>query len=199
MSSARQLALLDVPRPMAEWTPDPDGEHGEVFTRRWIVELMLDLVGYQADDDLGDRVVVEPSCGCGAFLLPIVDRLIESCRRHDRSVGDASEAIRGFDLLEHNAEVTRKAVMAKLLEAGETLDTAEFLSGAWVTTGDFLLTTHPERSADFVIGNPPYIRLEDIPNEISDAYRAECPTMRGRADIYVGFYEKGLELLRPEG
>ncbi len=184
---------------MAEWTPDPDGEHGEVFTRRWIVELMLDLVGYEADADLAHKVIVEPSCGCGAFLLPIVDRLIESCRRHDRPLGDAQDAIRGFDLLEHNAEVTRKAVMAKLVEAGETTDTAEFLSGAWVTTGDFLLTTHPERSADFVIGNPPYIRLEDIPSEISDAYRAECPTMRGRADIYVGFYEKGLELLCPEG
>ena len=199
MSSARQLALLNEPRPMAEWTPDPDGEYGEVFTRRWIVELMLDLIGYQADADLADKLVIEPSCGCGAFLLPVVERLIESCRRFGRPLAGTEAAISGFDLLEHNAEVARKAVMAKLLEAGETIDTAEHLSDAWVTVGDFLLAPHRERSADFVVGNPPYIRLEDIPDEISDAYRAECSTMRGRADIYVGFYEKGLELLRPEG
>ncbi len=31
------------------------------------------------------------------------------------------------------------------------------------------------------------------------AYRAACPTMGGRADIYVGFIEKGLDLLKPEG
>ena len=54
-------------------------------------------------------------------------------------------------------------------------------------------------SADFVVGNPPYVRLEDVPREISDAYRSMWPTMRGRADIYVGFFEKGLALLGPGG
>ena len=199
MSAARQLALLDPPRPMTDWIPDPDGEHGEVFTRRWVVELMLDMVGYKPDVDLGAKRIVEPSCGCGAFILPIVDRLIESAKTHGRPLVDTVDAIRGFDLLEHNAEVTRKAVMARLLDAGETLDTAELLSGAWIITGDFLLTAHDEHDVDFVVGNPPYIRLEDIPSEISDAYRAEFSTMRGRADIYVGFYEKSLGLLRPEG
>ena len=41
MSSSRQLPLLDVERPMADWEPDPEGEHGEVFTRRWVVDLIL--------------------------------------------------------------------------------------------------------------------------------------------------------------
>jgi len=62
-----------------------------------------------------------------------------------------------------------------------------------------LLTDHPERSVDFVVGNPPYIRLEDVPNLVSDASRAECPTMRGRADVYVGIFEKGLAQLNSEG
>ena len=56
MSSTRHLALLDVPRPMREWTPDPSGEIGEVFTRRWVVDLMLDLVGYSPDTDLATKV-----------------------------------------------------------------------------------------------------------------------------------------------
>lgn len=184
---------------MADWEPDPDGEHGEVFTRRWVVDLILDLVGYAPESQLFDKVIVEPSCGCGAFLVPIVDRLIESCRLHGKAVGDYGGAIRAFDLLEHNAERSRKDVMARLLELGETLDVAERLSGQWVTTGDFLLASHENRGADFVVGNPPYIRLEDVPAAVSDAYRDECRTMRGRADIYVGFYEKGLSLLGPEG
>ncbi len=199
MSNAQQLALLEAPRPTPQWTPDPDGEHGEVFTRRWIVDLMLDLIGYEPGTDLAETVVVEPSCGGGAFVLPIVERLAESCRRHNKPLRLTGGAIRAFDLLEHNVEVTRKAVVERLLELGETLNVAERLAGTWVTTGDFLLTEHPERSAGFVVGNPPYIRLEDVPNEISDAYRSECPTMRGRADIYVGFYEKGLAQLKPEG
>jgi hypothetical protein len=49
------------------------------------------------------------------------------------------------------------------------------------------------------VGNPPYIRLESVPKDVMDAYRRQCLTMRGRADIYVGFVERGLDLLRPGG
>ncbi|TDQ55459.1 hypothetical protein EV190_101786 [Actinorugispora endophytica] len=40
-----------------------------------------------------------------------------------------------------------------------------------------------------MVGNPPDIRLEDIPDDRMAVYRHACPTMGGRADIYVGFYE----------
>ncbi len=170
-----------------------------MFTRRWVVELILDLVGYRAEADLGAAVIVEPSCGCGAFMNPIVERLAESCARHGRSLDEMGSAIRGFDLLEHNADHTRKAVMDKLLELGESLDVAERLSGQWIVTDDFLLADHRTIQADFVVGNPPYIRLEDVPNDVSDAYRRELTTMRGRADIFIGFFERGLSLLKPEG
>jgi hypothetical protein len=170
-----------------------------VFTRRWVVELILDLVGYRADEDLGAAVIVEPACGRGAFIVPIVERLAASCDRHGRRLRDMEGAIRGFDLLEHNAEHTRKVVMDKLLELGEPNDVAERLSGRWVQTDDFLLADHRDLQADFVVGNPPYIRLEEVPNEVSDAYRRELPTMRGRADVFVGFFERGLTLLAPDG
>jgi len=190
---------MDVATERPSWTPDPGGEHGEVFTRRWVVELILDLVGYRVEHDLGGSVVVEPSCGYGAFMVPLVERLAASCARHGRSLDEMGSAIRGFDLLDHNAEYTRKAVMDKLLELGESLDVAERLSGEWIVTGDFLLADHRGIEADFVVGNPPYIRLEDVPNEVSDAYRREFATMRGRADIFIGFFERGLSLLTPGG
>ena len=194
-----QLTLTSMaPSPLA-WSPDPDGEHGEVFTRRWVVDLILDLVGYRPEADLGASTIVEPACGCGAFLLPIVERLSESCALHGRVLADLDDAIRGFDLMAHNAEHTRKAVTAKLLQLGEPLSTAEHQAQRWVTTGDFLLTDHGNDVADFVVGNPPYVRLEQIPDEVSDAYRSECSTMRGRADLFVGFFEKGLALLAPGG
>ena len=194
-----QLTLTGEALPPPAWTPNPEGEHGEVFTRRWVVDLILDLVGYRPEADLGGSTIVEPACGCGAFLLPIVERLSESSAMHGRVLADLDDAVRGFDLLAHNADHTRKAVTAKLLELGESLSTAEHLAQSWVTTGDFLLTDHGDDVADFVVGNPPYVRLEQIPDEVSDAYRSECSTMRGRADLFVGFFEKGLALLAPGG
>ncbi|MFV0260736.1 MAG: Eco57I restriction-modification methylase domain-containing protein [Acidimicrobiales bacterium] len=199
MSRTSQLMLMDVATERPSRAPAPAGQHGEVFTRRWVVELLLDLAGYRAEEDLGASVVVEPSCGCGAFIIPIVERLADSCARHGRRLSDLGHAIRAFDLLEPNVEHTRKAVIDKLLELGEPLDVAERLSGQWVVTDDFLLADHRGLEADFVVGNPPYIRLEDVPDEISDAYRSALTTMRGRADIFVGFFERGLSLLAPDG
>ena len=178
---------------------DGQSNHGEVFTKRWVVEFILDLVGYRPEEDLASRVVVEPACGSGAFLIPIVDRLVASSRMHGKELAAASGAIRAFDVLAPNAEAARKAVVERLGEHGLPVEVAEKLANNWVTTTDFLLHDHPAASAEFVVGNPPYVRLEDVPRPLTDAYRRACPTMRGRSDIYVGFLEMGLRLLRDGG
>lgn len=199
MAASRQLSLIEVPVALTEASHDPGADYGEVFTRRWIVELILDLVGYTADEDLGARSLVEPSCGTGAFLVPVIDRLIASCREHGRDLDSIGGCIRAFDLLDANAQRARKAAALRLEEAGVDQVTAESIAVTWVTTGDFLLTEHEPASADHVVGNPPYIRLENLRTQVRDEYRRRCATMRGRSDIYVGFIELGLDLLTPEG
>jgi hypothetical protein len=178
---------------------DETDEHGEVFTRRWIVEFILDLAGFTIDRDLGGMVAVEPSCGAGAFLVPMTERLVESCRLHDRPLTDIMTALLAYDLLPANAELARKAVAKTLTDVGAHDEEAAAIAGACMRTGDFLLAEHGIDRADFVLGNPPYIRLEDVPPARSAAYRRACPTMRGRSDVFVGFIETGLRLLRPNG
>ncbi len=199
MAASRQLSLIEVPVALTEVSQDPGADYGEVFTRRWIVELILDLVGYTVDEDLGAHSLVEPSCGTGAFLVPVVDRLIASCREHGRDLNSIGGSIRAFDLLDANAQRARKAAAFRLGEAGLDQLTAENIAATWVTTGDFLLTEHAPASVDHVVGNPPYIRLEHVQPDVMDEYRRRCATMRGRSDIYVGFIELGLELLRRDG
>jgi len=86
-----------------------------------------------------------------------------------------------------------------LHSAGVRRDIAEELADAWISQGDFLLEPPAEHSADFVVGNPPYVRLEAVPRDRSEAYRLACKTMGGRADVYIGFYEHGLRALRDGG
>lgn len=174
-------------------------EHGEVFTRRWVVETMLDLVGYTADRDLASMVIVEPACGGGAFLGPIVARLSAACRARCRPLLDAIEAIEAFDLLHRNVDVSRASVREQLLADGWEPADVEKVVSSWIGQGDYLLQERRSASVDFVVGNPPYIRLEDVPDARMRAYRAACPTMGGRADIYIGFYEVGLRSLKPGG
>ncbi|MBU1225991.1 MAG: N-6 DNA methylase [Actinobacteria bacterium] len=193
-----QLTLLPTDGVLIE-ARDSQSNHGEVFTRRWIVEFILDLVGYRAEEDLASLTVVEPACGSGAFLIPIVDRLVASAQLHKRDLAAAAGAIRAYDVLEQHAEAARMAVADRLGGHGFPAEESEKLANRWVTTSDFLLHDHVTSTADFVVGNPPYIRLEDVPRPLTDAYRRACPTMQGRSDIYVGFIEMGLRLLRSDG
>lgn len=198
MPSNRQLSFVH-PEALSDWASQPGADFGEVFTRRWVADFVLDLVGYKPDVNLGELRLVEPSCGSGAFLVPVVERLLESCNRFGVPVESTGSALAAFDLLAENVLLARKEVVALLTNSHVALDVAERLAACWVHVGDFLLTDHDHGSADFVVGNPPYIRLEGVPVEVTAAYRRACPTMRGRSDVYIGFFEIGLDLLKPNG
>ncbi|WP_132291621.1 Eco57I restriction-modification methylase domain-containing protein [Kribbella sp. VKM Ac-2568] len=180
--------------------------YGEVFTRRWVVDALLDLTEYKVERDLGGLTLVDPSAGTGAFLLAAVERLLDSAAAHGRGWETLGPAIRAWELQARNATECRQALRSVLVNRGVTPATAADLAEAWVVEGDFLLPDDDLISvgsgtveADVVVGNPPYIRLEDVPPALAADYRRRWPTMGGRADIYVGFIERSLSILRPEG
>jgi adenine-specific DNA-methyltransferase len=173
--------------------------NGVVYTRPWVVDLMLDLAGYTPDQDLQSLVAVEPAAGDGSFVLPMVERLIESCRRHDRLITSATESLLAYELDPESAATCRKEVVDLLIRHDIQAEDAHSLALAWVHAGDYLLDVWDLPKADFVIGNPPYIRLEDISPDRVQAYRRGFPTMVGRADIYVAFYEAALNQLKTDG
>ncbi len=199
MLTENQLSLLPELPELATVACGPGTEVGEVFTRQWTVEMILDLVGYRVEADLASLVILEPACGTGAFLLPMVDRLLASARRHGRDVAELAGAVRAFEISGPNADLARKAVAARLAQGGAHDEVARGLAASWIVTGDFLLADVEPASADLVVGNPPYVRLEGVPISLMEAYRRACPTMRGRSDLYVGFIERGLGTLRPGG
>lgn len=54
-------------------------DHGEVFTPPWMVEGMLDLV--QDETQRIDSRFLEPACGSGNFLVPVLDRKLAVVER----------------------------------------------------------------------------------------------------------------------
>lgn len=110
----------------------------------------------------------------------------------------AREAIRAFEIDATAAARAVEMIRACLVDFGVAADTAGQLSRHWIKTGDFLESALGFPVADFVIGNPPYIRLEEIPAGKVAIYRS-FSAMRGRADIYVAFYQAALMQLKPGG
>jgi adenine-specific DNA-methyltransferase len=194
--AASDAVILPSGQPRAVSVTEP---RGVVYTRRWIADLILDLAGYRPHDDLAERYVVEPSAGEGAFLLPVIQRLVESLTKQGRPLLDARNSIRAYELDAAAASRAVQLATAELVAHGASSLEARRLAEGWVTVGDYLTESPRDRRADLVVGNPPYIRYDDIPSEALESYRRMYPTMVGRGDIYVGFIEAGLRQLTDGG
>jgi len=173
-------------------------ERGAIFTRREVVDFILDLAGYTPDRPLHTQRLLEPSFGAGDFLLPAVERLLAAWRTHApaSTPESLSDRIRAVELHRDSFDRTREQLIALLREGG--IENPDALADAWLVRGDFLLTPL-EDEFDYVVGNPPYVRQELIPDPLIAAYRARYATVFDRADIYIPFIERSLSLLNDGG
>ncbi|MGI5951693.1 MAG: Eco57I restriction-modification methylase domain-containing protein, partial [Brooklawnia sp.] len=143
----------------------------------------------------------------GAFLVPMIQRLVTSAAAHGRDPHSLGAAIRAWELQPVNVAALRSTVRQTLVDLGVPHRPACDLAQEWIIEGDFLLPPGDDLltfdaepvQADVVVGNPPYIRFDDLSPEVITAYRQRWSTMVGRSDIYVGFFERGMQLLRPGG
>lgn len=174
---------------------------GAVFTRREVVDFILDLTGYTPDKPLHEKRLLEPSFGGGDFLLPAVERLLAAWRVHGDggSMFDAlKDAIRAVELHRDTFQTTRHVLLEYLKAADVGAQTAKRLADAWLVQDDFLLAPL-EGQFDYVVGNPPYVRQELIPEALMREYRARYATIYDRADLYIPFIERSLCMLVPGG
>ena len=107
-------------------------DHGEVFTPDWLVEKMLDLV--KGETERIDSRFLEPACGSGNFLVPILQRKLAAVelkygksdfeKRHYALVG--LTCCYGIELLADNIAECR-ANMLEVFAAYLKLDEADEL------------------------------------------------------------------------
>jgi hypothetical protein len=158
---------------------------GAIFTRPEVVDFILDLVGYTADQPLHRRRILEPSFGGGDFLFAIARRLLSAYRSSGGKdvVADLSRAICAVELHRATFQNTCGQLENLLLAEGIERADARALRDAWLVRDDFLLTAI-EGKFTHVVGNPPYVRQELIPQVLIDEYRSRYSTIYDRADMY---------------
>ncbi len=177
-------------------------KRGAVYTKPKVVEGILDLCGYTADRELPKLRFLEPSFGDGDFLLPAVQRLLNSCRRFKLPPSEwhraLSDSIFAVELHTPTFERTRNQLIALIENEGLSPESAKDLVSGWLRQDDFLLTKIQGRF-DVVAGNPPYVRQERVPNSLLKEYKWLYSTLYDRADLYVLFFERSLDLLTKGG
>lgn len=172
-------------------------QRGAVFTRIEVVNFMLDLAGYTPERKLFCMRLLEPSFGGGEFVLAAATRLIAAFRANGSAI-QLDDCIRAVELHSPTFETTKNKLHALLLTSGFSAADSERLASKWLLQGDFLLTPL-EGHFDFVVGNPPYVRQEQIPAALLTEYRRRYATLFDRADLYIPFIERSLSVLNDGG
>lgn len=148
---------------------------GQVSTPQQIVDMMVEKLFRNRKPRSNDSVL-DPGCGSGAFIKGV----IQWCKKNEveppRILGIESDS----KLIEDAKNSVGSCENVTLLEK-------DFLASE---LGFF----------DFIIGNPPYISIENLNETEKKSYKSiYYRSAVDRFDLYILFFEKALKHLKPSG
>ena len=166
---------------------------GAYYTPPKICERLLDMAAASGVDWRHARIV-DPACGGGAFLIPLVSRIVESLKGLDaESLLESIESrLTGYELDPFAAwmsEVFLDVAVASLCrQTGRPIRSV-------VRVCDSLLQIQETNLYDLVIGNPPYGRVS-----LSDELRSRFKrSLFGHANQYGLFTDMALQFANSRG
>lgn len=167
---------------------------GQVFTPSYLVNEILDIAGYSKN--IRCRHIIDNSCGDGAFLTEIVSRYIRSfqltCNDTEQLAVELETYIHGIEL----DEVAYDTCVARL---NQLVKNANLRSIVWdIMNTDALAVDRYNSEMDFVVGNPPYVRVHNLENNYQNVKSYEF-AVHGMTDLYLVFFEIGLKMLNADG
>lgn len=162
---------------------------GQIFTPFFIVDKILDDLSYNSPDIL-KKAIVDPACGDGRFLLKIVERIINYSPQQD--LANNLSFVHGWDIDE--------VAIANAKQKLDALIEGRGIKIQWNIKVENSLHFEANHTFDFVVGNPPYIRVQHL-EEVERKYIQQnyqfCSS--GSTDIYIAFYELAIRLLNENG
>lgn len=167
---------------------------GQVFTPRWVVEDILDRVGYSGPQIL-NRTLLEPSSGEGAFLIVAAERLIAEAANAQLTPMGTAELLHAQI---HGVEYDQEVLDVSLQRLDALAQQHGLPPVNWNIHHQDALQYEHFGEYDYVVGNPPYIRVHNMSVEMREQVK-KFVSATGTTDLYVIFYELGLLWLKAEG
>ena len=168
--------------------------HGIYYTPPQLVDRLL-AMGEEASVDWSRARVLDPSCGGGAFLLPIALRMVEASGDADPAfvLQQLGTRLRGFDIDPFGAWLAQAALDVGLRDrirasgrpVPRMVEIRDSLAMDPADSGGF----------DLVIGNPPYGRVTPNPERRAFFKRS----VYGHANLYGLFTDAALHWVKEGG
>lgn len=163
---------------------------GQVYTPPHIVNKILDEAGMSSSHFLG-KTILDPACGDGRFLREIVQRILRYSP--EGTLAENLQKVQGWDIDAQALALCREVLDEEIGATGLRID--------WdLRQLDALQQLGSRERFDFIVGNPPYIRIQHLPESqrryLQENYRF-CGS--GSTDTYVAFFELADRLLHDGG
>jgi len=171
-------------------------ELGQTFTPLWVVNYILTLIGYTSQDIL-HKTILEPSCGDGAFLKEIVKRFIVVAKRANYT---NEQIIKTLETKIYGIEIDKDLCNKCIENLNTVAKEFEIESVKWQILNADTLTLNDLPKFDFIIGNPPYVRLHNLPQNVRDLIKSKYSFCQsGTTDLYIAFYEFAIKNIKENG
>ena len=170
-------------------------ENGRVYTPDFIVNDILDLSGY-SDKTVLKKHVIDNSCGDGAFLCEIIKRYCTAALNSNMSLNELSNDLETYI---HGIEIDKAECEKCIINMEHTAQNFGINGIKWdILCANTLTVTKYNGKMDYVLGNPPYIRVHNLGSSFEDTKKFSF-AKDGMTDLFIVFYEIGLNMLNSTG
>lgn len=167
---------------------------GAVYTPPHVVSNILNLIGY--DSNVVQKHIIDNSCGDGAFLIEIAERYInEYLKSSDNLLSLKAE----LETYIHGLELNQDAIRNCLGSLDELAERYGLTNVSWdLEQANTLEVDKFDGKMDFVVGNPPYIRVHNLQDSYSKVKEFSFAS-NGMTDLFIVFFEIGFRMLNKDG
>ncbi len=144
------------------------------------------------------KYVFEPGCGDGNFLYQIINRYIGSGLKHGLS---KKEIKSGLEKYIYGIEIDECVFKQCINRLNQLSNKYGITDVKWKIFNDDILNFWEKKlpSFDYVVGNPPYVRIHNIDkSKISDIKNRYVFCRNGIIDLFLVFFEIGINSLKKD-
>jgi adenine-specific DNA-methyltransferase len=177
---------------------------GAVYTPDRIVELILNCIGYTKNSrNILNKKIVDPACGEGAFLCMAAKILITKARKSGKTDKEIKKLLQqniyGFDIDSQAINCCCKCLDQTTKALGIDPQGIDWHI-IQIDSLDKKVVNKFFDQFDFVVGNPPYIRVQNIKlTRRKNLYTDWKLCKESSTDIFIAFFELGYYLLNSTG
>lgn len=177
--------------------------NGAVFTPNYIREFIVkqSINKYlKQNRDLIHTKFGDIACGCGGFFKTIADIIKQQTNKNYFEI--FKDNIFGVDIQDYSIERTKILLTLYAIKNGEDKPNFEFnLYQGNSLNFDWNLIPQIQQNGgfDIIVGNPPYVGASKIDNETKLLLKNWSVSASGKSDLYIPFFEIGLENLNRTG